>query len=59
MDVLSPLIMEFYQKFNSTLSPLALSLNALIRTSKIWQQSPWVDVGGGQVASIFILSLLS
>jgi hypothetical protein len=38
---------------------LALSLNALVSTSKIWQQSPCANVTSGQVASIFILSLLS
>jgi hypothetical protein len=43
MGVLLPLILELYRKFNSTKSPLALSLNALVSTSKIWQQSPWAS----------------
>jgi hypothetical protein len=38
---------------------LALFLIVLMSTSKTWQQSPWANVGGRQVASIFILSLLS
>jgi hypothetical protein len=38
---------------------LALSLNVLVNTSKTWQQSPCTNVASGQVASIFILSLLS
>jgi hypothetical protein len=59
MGVLLPLILELHRKFNNTWSPLALSLNALVSTSKIWQQSPWANVGGGQVASIFVLSSLS
>jgi hypothetical protein len=46
-------------KVQQYLITIALSLNALVSFSKIWQQSPWADVGGGQVASIFIFSLLS
>jgi hypothetical protein len=38
---------------------LALSINVLVSTSKTWQQSPWTNVANGQIASIFILSLLS
>ena len=48
-----PRVQQYY------ISPLALFRNTLVRTSKIWQQSLWANMGGGQVASIFILFLLS
>jgi hypothetical protein len=46
-------------KVQQYLITIGTFLNALVSTSKIWQQSPWANVANGQVASIFILSLLS
>jgi hypothetical protein len=46
-------------KVQQYLITIGTFLNALMSPSKIWQQSPWANVGGGQVASIFVLSLLS